>query len=132
MAMKPVESYKDFMNPTKRENKKPDGFNFDMDTFENLIDFFTPMENIPVILRCSWTELDDFCKICYRMNFKDTYNYLSGISDALMRGTFKKLAGMGNTSAIKIVSEHFMNLKENKSSNVNITFVNDLKDDEEA
>lgn len=129
--MKPVENYKDFMNPLKRKNLHPDGFDFDMDTFENLIDFFTPMENIPVILRCDYKTLDNFCKICYNMPFKDTYIYLSGISDALMRGTFKKLAAMGNTQAVKIVSEHFMNLKENKSHDVNITIVNDLKDDEE-
>lgn len=131
MSMKPVESYKDFINPSKRKNKKPEGFDFDMDTFENLIDFFTPIENIPVILRCNIQTLDNFCQICYGMPFKDTYQHLSGISDALMRSTFKKLAGMGNTSAIKIVSEHFMNLKDNKTSDVNITIVNDLKEDDE-
>lgn len=125
------EELRKFSNPLKRENKHPDGFSFDMDTFENLIDFFTPKENIPTLLRCSIKTLDEFCKICYGMNFSDTYNYLSGIADMLMRGTFKKLAAMGNTTAVKIVSEHFMNLKENKTADVNITIVNDLQDDEE-
>lgn len=129
--MKPVENYKTFLK-NNRTNLKPKGFDFDMDTFENLIDFFTPMDNIPLILRCSVSKLNNFCQECYNMNFEETYKYLSGITDMFMRGTFKTLASMGNSTAINTVAEHFMHLSNEQAKNgINITIVNDLKDDDE-
>lgn len=129
--MKPVTNFQSFFKPG-RQNLKPDGFDFDMDTFENLIDFFTPMENFPVILNTSIRSLDEFCKICYNMPFKETYYYLSGITDFFMRGAFKRLAEMGNATAINTVAEHFMHLSNQQlKDGINITIVNDLKGDEE-
>ena len=111
----------------KRENKTVPGFDFDVNTFENLIDSFTPLESIPVILGTPRASLDNFCSIVYGMNYKETYNTLSSISDMWLRRALKNLAVSGNGKAIDIVAKHFMNLDDQKAKDgINITIVNDL------
>lgn len=127
--MDEIKSYAEIVKHT-RKNFQPKGFDFDVNTFENLIDNYVPEENIPVILRCNLGTLDKFCKIVYKMDFKQTYRFLMGITDMCMRKTIKGLAGLGNTTALKIAQEHFMKLKsDDGGSNVNITIVDDRNGD---
>ncbi len=127
--MEKVESYAELLK-RNRPNIKVDGFDFDVNTFENLIDYFVPKENIHVILRCTDADLDRFCKEVYRMNFAQTYQVLSGITDAYMRGAMKNLAISGNATALGIVKEHFMNLKDDaQKSAISVKIVNDLEED---
>ena len=126
----PVYAYKDLLK-SSRQNVKVDGFWFDVDTFENIIDCFTPEKMVPVILRCTGADLDRFCQIVYGMKYSETYTILSGITDMYMRKSFKAHSNLGNPTAMKVVAEHFMNLKnEDQSGGVNIVFCNDLKGDE--
>ena len=125
-----VPIYDDLLDP-KRKNAKIPGFHYDTDTFENLIDCFTPMKNIPVILNTRFSDLDMFCQIAYGMNFQDTYIRLSGITDAWSRKVIKNLSSSGNSTALNIMSKHFMGLSDdNKNQGVNITIVNDMKEDD--
>lgn len=127
----PVYAYRDLFK-ANRKNVKVKGCWFDVDTFENLIDCYTPQEMIKVILRCSGADLDRFCQVVYGMKFSEAYNILSGITDMYMRKSFKVHSNLGNSTAMKIVSEHFMKLKEDEDKgNINITVYNDLKGDEE-
>lgn len=129
--MQEIKNYAEFLKAS-RKNFQPDGFNFDVNEFENLIDCWTPQEKIPTILRCKHVDLDRFCMIVYNMNFNDTYNILSGISDAIMRKTLKGLAETGSTAAIQIVAKHFMKLKEEEDKKaISITFLNDLNKEEQ-
>lgn len=129
--MKQIKNYAAFTKAS-RENFQPKGFHFDVDMFENLIDCWTSFDDIPVILQTTKADLDRFCKVVYNMNYRETYNILSGITDAFMRKTFKNLASSGNNTAMSIVSKHFMKLDDSQNNNVNITIVNDLKDDGEV
>lgn len=128
--MKEITNYRDYISP-KRQNWKPKGFDFDVDQFENLIDCWTPKDKIPVILKCSYSDLDRFCNTVYHLNYSETYNLLSGITDAYMRSTFKGLASNGNNTAMSIVAKHFMKLEDDEQkASINLTIVNDLKEDE--
>lgn len=130
-GLRQVNHYAYYTSAT-RENFKPDGFNFDVNMFENLIDCWTPKKDFPIILRSPISKIDEFCKIVYNMNFDETYNFLSGITDAFMRKTFKNLASQGNSFSQSLVSKHFMGLRDDvdKDSNVNITIVNDLQEED--
>ena len=127
--MDEIKSYAEIVKHT-RKNYQPKGFDFDVNTFENLIDNFVPRENIPVILRCNVGTLDRFCKEVYKMDFDMTYKFLSGITDMYSRRTIKNLASMGNNTALNIMKTHFMGLRDddNDKPNVNITIVDDRKD----
>lgn len=124
-----VPIYTDLLDPNRKNVKVP-GFDFDVDKFENLISYFTPIENIPIILGCKHADLDRFCNKVYNMNFKEAYTTLSTITDYWCRRVVSNLAASGNTTALKTMTEHFMGLTENKNVGVNITVVNDLKEDE--
>ena len=117
-----------------RENKHPEGFDFDMDTFEDLIDAFIPKKKIPLLLRCSWSTLDKFCYECYKMDFNAAYEFLSGMADFYMRRAFKNLAASGNATAQNIVSKYIMRLEEENAEDkvVKIQFVNDLSDEKDG
>ncbi len=125
----PVYAYRDLLK-SSRKNAKIKGFWFDVNTFENLIDCYTPYDTIPLILRCSIGDLTKFCTYVYGMDYPETYKVLSGITDTFMRKTFKGLSQAGNPTAIKLVGEHFMGLKESQQAEaINITINNDLKND---
>lgn len=129
--MKQVTNYAEFIK-ANRENIQPEGFDFDVDMFENLIDWWTPKEEMPVLLRTTRYQLDRFCQIVYKMDFDTTYTFLSGLTTAIMRKTFSNLAASGNTTALNLTAEHFMKLKSSQNDKaVNIRIVNDLKDDDE-
>ena len=113
-----AKAHADFLN---RENKTVDGFAFDQDTFENLIDYYTPLNDIPVILNVGIAELDVFCKALYGFDFKTTYDILSKRSQFYTRKAFTTLAYGGNAAAIKVASESYMGLvnqEENRDQKV--------------
>lgn len=125
-----VPIYTDLLNPNRKNVKIP-GFSFDVDVFEDLIDCFTPIQNIPTILDTDIPTLDKFCDRAYGMNFKETYAKLSGITDYWSRKVIKNLSSSGNSTALNIMSKHFMGLSDdNKNQGVNITIVNDMKEDD--
>lgn len=124
------------MLSARRQNKQVEGFDFDVDTFENLIDCYTPYENIPLLLSgtsskiYNETDIDKFCKLVYNMDFKTTYKLLIGITDMQMRKVFKNLAACGNATAIAINAKHFMKLEDDKKNDaINIRIVNDLENE---
>lgn len=119
------ESYLDLLRPN-RKNRKIDGFDFDLDTFENLCSVWTPKSNFTLLLHCKASELDKFCMKAYNMNFSDAYNVLTGIADLWARRAINNLAQRGNNTALACVIKHFMKLEENAAPQPNITIVNDL------
>lgn len=121
------ESYLDLLRPN-RKNRKIDGFDFDLDTFENLCSVWTPKNNFTLLLHCKASELDKFCMKAYNMNFSDAYNVLTGIADLWARRAINNLAQRGNNTALACVIKHFMKLEENAAPQPNITIVNDLGD----
>lgn len=127
--MQPINDYEEFLK-ANRKNFTIEGFPFDINQFENLIDMWTPYDKIPVILKVSYNDLDAFCNRAYNMNYKETYARLSGISEAIMRKAFSNLAKAGNATALSIMAKNIMKLDENNSQNVNLTIINDLKPDD--
>lgn len=125
--MDEVKSYADIIKST-RKNFHPEGFPFDVNTFENVIDAYTPEDQVPVVLNCSLSTLNAFCNIVYKMPFTQTYRFLSGITDMYMRRSIKGLASSGNTTALNIAREHFLKLNsEQDSHNVSVTFLDDRR-----
>ena len=128
--LSPVYEYDELLDPNRKNVDIP-GFKFNVDQFENVIAAFVPRESVSIILRSNEAELDQFCKIVYGMPFKESYAVLKGIADMFMRKSFSNLSKAGNSSAINIVGKHFMDLsEENKKDAINITIVNDLREDE--
>lgn len=97
-----------------RENKVVDGFDFDSYLFEDLIDNFTPFEDIPIILRVSYTDLDFWCRRVYNMCFRDAFDFLSRKALYYCRKAYTNLSKAGNNTAIKTVGEHFMKLGQDQ------------------
>ena len=119
-----------------RENQSLEGFDFDMDMFENLIDNFTPMEDIPLLLNVGKADLDYFCMRLYNCNFSETYDILSRRALYYDRLAFNNLAKSGNNAAINVVAKYFMKLDEqDKAKALKIEVVNSIpnlrKDNEE-
>jgi hypothetical protein len=134
MAREPIRQVPHYAYYTsaRRENWQPEGFDFDVNMFENLIDCWTPMEDFPIILQCDNATLDNFCLVVYGKRFKDTYNFLLRVTNAMQRKAFKMMSNQGNAFSQSLVSKHFMGLKDEQDSNQNvrITIVNDLQEDD--
>ena len=97
----------------KRKNIKLDDYDFDLNTFEDLIDNFTPIDDIPVILNCTVAELDRFCKTCYNgMSFREVYDYLFKRANYYNSKAFNKLSKAGNASCVGVVAKYFMKLDD--------------------
>ena len=127
-----VQSFSAIMKRNARRNFKLKGFDFDVDTFENLVDSFVEKETIPVILGCRHADLDRFCRAVYGVDYNTAYPRLLGIADMWMRKAVTNLATSGNATALNIASKHFMKLDDDREkSAINITINNDYKIDEE-
>ena len=126
-----VQSFSAIMRRNARRNFKLRGFDFDVDTFENLIDAFVEKETVPVILGCRHADLDRFCRAVYGVDYNTAYPRLLGIADMWMRKAVTNLATSGNATALGIASKHFMKLEEDKEkANINIVVVNDLTEED--
>lgn len=108
-------------------NHTVDGFWFDQDQFENLIDMWAPQEDIIAILDTSREDLDIFCKALYGQNFDHVYRKLLAISRTLMRNAISGLAKQGNSTALATATKHFAKLDDdNGSKPISIVIKNDL------
>lgn len=121
-----------FKSMKDKVNKKVPGFDFDQSMFEDLVDSLYPPENFHIIFQVSRTDLDRFCKAVYGLRFKETYEILHHASMAKWYETFGTLAGGGNNTALKIVSEHIMKLdQDQRKKEFKITVCADLPEDDE-
>lgn len=98
-----------------RENVVIEGFAFDSYTFEDLIDNFTPEEDIPLVLRVDKSDLDYWCMKVYNVPYHEAYVFLSKMGLFYCRKAFTQLAKSGNNTAIKTVGEHFMKLGQDQA-----------------
>lgn len=112
-------------NNQPKSNSTVEGIPFDQDTFENLVDCFTPKKDFHIILDCTCSDLDKFCKKVYGRNFSDTYDSLVKVSTALWGQTINKLARLGNQTAIKYIIDEHMS-RTNKNNELKITICSDL------
>lgn len=105
-----------------REIVQVDGFPKDfMNTFEDYIDCFTPLDNIIKICKIDFgleqRDLDNFCNIVYNMNLKESYVYLLSKADNYMRKAITELSKLGNSKALDISATHFMKLGQEEAKN---------------
>lgn len=109
--------------------KEIPGFDFTQNDFEDLIDNFTPIDDINVLLGVSPTDLDKFCKLCYNMNFKDTYDTLLRRANAYFRKAMFSLSKSGNPTAIKVAAEFYVGLGAVDKSEHKLVFVSNIPQD---
>lgn len=117
------------------QNQKMKEFDFDRDTFEDLIESYTPIDDIPVLLGVRKSDLDIFCKYIYNQDYKTAYGALLMKSNAHNRKAFNSLSKKGNQTAMKIVAEQFMGLGKIDNTEAPIQFicnVPNVKSDVEA
>ena len=125
-----VISYDDILKGN-RTNMRVEGFFFDKDTFENLVDSWADFEDIPIILKTSVEQLDIFCKVLYGQSFRDAFNRMRAVSRMRARQVIDKLASNGNATAVSIAKTHYAKLLDDDGSKpINITIRNDLKSDD--
>ena len=113
----------------RRENIKPDGFDFDMDTFENLIDAFTSQADILIILHTTKEQMDKFCRECYDgADFNTVYRQLLAISGVFRRKYIDTHAKNGHSFALGLEAKYWRGMNdEPQEQSLNITIKNDLK-----
>lgn len=111
------------IRPDGDPDQKAPGFNFTRDDFEDLIDNFTPFEDIPILLQVKHAELDEFCNFIYNMNYKDTYDNLLRRSNFYFRKSMMNLSKSGNPTAIKVAAEYYVGLGAVDKQESKITFV---------
>ena len=109
-------------------NETVPGFNFDKNDFEDLIDNFTPKDDIPILLGVTHPQLDIFCMSVYHMKFNDTYKMLLKRSELYYRKAMFNLSKSGNPTAIKIASEFYVGLGNVEGSKPHITIINNMPD----
>ena len=104
------------------------GFDFNRNDFEDLIDNFTPFEDIPILLGVTHAQLDVFCTYIYNMGFKDTYDTLLRRSQLYYRKAMMMLSKTGNPSAIKVASEYYVGLGAVDKQESHVTIINQMPD----
>jgi hypothetical protein len=82
-----------------------------MNTFEDFIDCFTPLDSIIKICKIEFgmdrNDLEYFCQKAYGMHLDITYEYLFTKADMYARKAVTQLQRAGNKTAVDIVSRHF-------------------------
>lgn len=106
------------------------GFNFTRGDFEDLIDNFTPFEDIPTLLGVKHVELDKFCEYIYNMNYKVTYDVLLKRSNLYYRKAMMMLSKSGNPTAIKVSAEYYVGLGAVDKQDNHITIINSMPEAE--
>ena len=121
-----VVNYENFVRGN-RANHVVEGFWFDQDQFENLIDDWADFEDILIIFQVSESELDTFCNAIYHQPAREVFARLRAISRTIARKTIDQLAKSGNATAVAIAKNHFAQLKDDDGNKpINITIKNDL------
>lgn len=118
-----IYSYKKPTLITPEEDIEVPGFVFTKGDFEDLIDNFTPFEDIPVLLCGSHAKLDEFCMFIYNMPYKETYEMLIKRAGAYFRKSMLSLSKAGNPTAIKVSAEYYVGLGAVDKQAEHITFV---------
>lgn len=118
------------INPEGDPNQTAPGFSFTRNDFEDLIDNFTPFEDIPILLGVKHVELDEFCNHIYNMNYKDTYDNLLRRSEFYFRKSMFSLSKGGNPTAIKVAAEFYVGLGAVDKQENRITIVNSMPEAE--
>lgn len=123
-------SYKkpSLLHPDDDPSQTVEGFNFNRNDFEDLIDNFTPLEDIPLLLGVSHADLDRFCYDIYNMDFKHTFESLLKRAELYYRKSMMMLSKAGNPSAIKVTSEHYVGLGSSDKQSEHITFIGVMPD----
>ena len=91
-------------------------FSLNKDDFETLIAFFTPFEDIPLILNTSEGVINDWCRNTYGLDFRQAYLNLLAQARSVGRFMISSLAEKGNNSAINIYSKYFAKFEEEQSN----------------
>lgn len=90
-------------------------------TFEDLIDCFTPMDDIPPICEHAYgvprDKLEKFCNIVYGMNFKESFVFLHKMSLMYYRKALTNLAKVGNKTAMSTVTDYMAELSNTSRAN---------------
>lgn len=118
------------LHPEGDPNQTAPGFNFTRNDFEDLIDNFTPFDDIPLLLGVKHVELDSFCSYIYNMNFKDTYDNLLRRSNLYFRKSMMNLSKSGNPTAIKVAAEYYVGLGAVDKQENKITFIGVMPESE--
>lgn len=108
-----------------KESKTVEGFAFDQNDFENLIDDFTPYKDIPMLLGVRHVDLDRFCQVIYGLDYKATYDRLLCMAQRYQRAAIVMLAKSGNQTALKM-SASITGVGDSQVDNTNITFISDV------
>ena len=99
-----------------RKNVIVDGYAFDSYTFEDLIDNFTPQDDIPIMLGVTRGDLDYWCRQVYNgMDFPEAFAFLSRKALYYCRKAYTNLSKSGNNTAMNIVTKHFMKLEDDEN-----------------
>lgn len=112
--------------PAGSPDESAPGFDFTRGDFEDLIDNFTPFEDIPILLGVTRPELDDFCNYIYRMKYKETYDNLLRRAELYFRKAMMSLSKSGNPSAIKVSAEYYVGLGAIDKNESKIIFMNNM------
>lgn len=110
----------------RQEDVGVEGFAFTKSDFEDLIDSFTPKQDIPTILGVGVADLDRFCNVIYGMKYNETYQALLMQANYCWRSAIKVLARSGNAQAMKQMAEITGIGKEDATERVQINFMSDV------
>lgn len=101
-------------------NPYSDRLSLDKDTFETLVGYFTPKEDILKILRMSAADMDDWCKKEYALSFHDVYEDLIAEARFYGRIAITKLKDQGHPTAMSIYSKYFAKFEEEQQSKADV------------
>ena len=119
-----------YQKPRLLHSDAPDqavpGFDFTRSDFEDLIDNFTPIDDIPVLLGVSKADLDRFCFEVYNQKFKQAYDSLLLRAQLYYRKAMFMLSKSGNPTAIKVASEFYVGLGSMDKTENQVIFVSSV------
>lgn len=122
-----VPLFDNFLGESRRRMAEHPEFDLDIDLFENLIADFNPEDDVILCVGKDRKYLDNFCKTIYGMDFHQTFFKLSGISKALTRRVYNKLAKAGNPTAMNI-QQSYLKLAQEADAAKPINIVVDISD----
>lgn len=113
----------------RQSNVAVEGFSFTKDDLENLIDNFTPPDDIHILLGTNERYLDEFCLTIYGLRFQDAYLALLKQAQYYVRSSIFLLARLGNNTALKQQAEITGIGKEQQDQQISVSFVDSVPHD---